>query len=88
MPSGREKEMYAGNVRIVVHPMIEAKGKDADKVRQPCVTRGTQQVLCMLGGGGGGVTCAGKGRCASWCSYHRGQGQARRHNVAAVNLHM
>jgi hypothetical protein len=32
MPSGREKEMYGGNVRIVVHSMIQAKGKDADKV--------------------------------------------------------
>lgn len=33
MPSGREGEMYAGGVRIVVHPMIDAAGKDADKVR-------------------------------------------------------
>ena len=36
MPSGREKEMYGGNVRIVVHPMIQAKGKDADKVCRRC----------------------------------------------------
>jgi hypothetical protein len=33
MPSGREKEMYGADVRIVVHPMIQAAGKDADKVR-------------------------------------------------------
>jgi len=32
MPSGHEGEMYAGDVRIVVHPMIDAAGKDADKV--------------------------------------------------------
>jgi hypothetical protein len=25
--------MYAGRVKIVVHPMIQAAGKDADKVR-------------------------------------------------------
>jgi hypothetical protein len=33
MPSGREGQMYAGAVKIVVHPMIPAAGKDADKVR-------------------------------------------------------
>jgi hypothetical protein len=32
MPSGREGQMYAGAVKIVVHPMIQAAGKDADKV--------------------------------------------------------
>uniref|UniRef100_A0A383WDN4 1-acyl-sn-glycerol-3-phosphate acyltransferase n=1 Tax=Tetradesmus obliquus TaxID=3088 RepID=A0A383WDN4_TETOB len=32
MPSGREGQMYAGRVTIVVHPMIPAKGMDADKV--------------------------------------------------------
>ncbi|WIA21215.1 hypothetical protein OEZ85_000459 [Tetradesmus obliquus] len=32
MPSGREGQMYAGRVKIVVHPMIPAKGMDADKV--------------------------------------------------------
>jgi len=31
MPSGHEGEMYAGGVRIVVHPVIDAAGKDADK---------------------------------------------------------
>jgi hypothetical protein len=34
MPSGREGQMYAGAVKIVVHPMIQAAGKDADKVRR------------------------------------------------------
>jgi hypothetical protein len=32
MPSGREGEMYGGDVKIVVHPMIPAAGRDADKV--------------------------------------------------------
>lgn len=33
MPSGHEGEMYAGGVRIVVHPIIQAAGQNADKVR-------------------------------------------------------
>lgn len=32
MPSGREGEMYPGNVKIIVHPMLESKGKSADDV--------------------------------------------------------
>jgi hypothetical protein len=36
MPSGHEGEMYAGGVKIIVHPMIEAAGKDADKVGGVC----------------------------------------------------
>ena len=32
MPSGHEGEMYAGGVKIIVHPMIQAAGRDADKV--------------------------------------------------------
>jgi 1-acyl-sn-glycerol-3-phosphate acyltransferase len=33
MPSGREGQMYGGDVTIVVHPPIESAGRDADKVR-------------------------------------------------------
>jgi hypothetical protein len=32
MPSGREREMYAGHVTIVVHPPIQTAGADADAV--------------------------------------------------------
>lgn len=32
MPAGRESQMYGAPVKIVVHPMIQTKGKDADKV--------------------------------------------------------
>eukprot|EP00878_Enallax_costatus_P018209 GHUV01019161.1.p2 GENE.GHUV01019161.1~~GHUV01019161.1.p2 ORF type:complete len:166 (+),score=32.63 GHUV01019161.1:1332-1829(+) len=32
MPAGRESQMYAAPVKIVVHPLIHTKGKDADKV--------------------------------------------------------
>eukprot|EP00882_Tetradesmus_deserticola_P007053 GHRQ01007425.1.p1 GENE.GHRQ01007425.1~~GHRQ01007425.1.p1 ORF type:complete len:346 (+),score=136.04 GHRQ01007425.1:213-1250(+) len=39
MPSGREGQMYGGAVKIVVHPMIQAAGNNADKVRcWVCVT--------------------------------------------------
>jgi hypothetical protein len=44
MPSGREGQMYAGAVKIVVHPMIPAAGKDADKVR------GSMVVVCCRAG--------------------------------------
>lgn len=32
MPSGREAEMYAGKVKIVVHKPIPTKGRSADHV--------------------------------------------------------
>jgi hypothetical protein len=32
MPNGREGEMYAAQVTIVVHDMIRTKGRDADEV--------------------------------------------------------
>lgn len=32
MPSGREGQMYAGDVTIVVHPPIQTAGADADAV--------------------------------------------------------
>jgi len=32
MPSGRESHMYAGNVKLIVHPPIPTKGQDADQV--------------------------------------------------------
>eukprot|EP00879_Flechtneria_rotunda_P016294 GHRR01017048.1.p1 GENE.GHRR01017048.1~~GHRR01017048.1.p1 ORF type:complete len:166 (+),score=51.23 GHRR01017048.1:665-1162(+) len=32
MPSGRESQMYASPVKIVVHPPIQTAGKDADQV--------------------------------------------------------
>lgn len=44
MPNGREGEMYAAGVTIVVHPLIPTKGRNADvvctearEVRRVCV---------------------------------------------------
>ena len=34
MPNGAEGEMYAGRVRIIVHPPIASKGRDADELAE------------------------------------------------------
>ena len=41
MPSGRESHMYAGNVKLIVHPPITTKGQDADQVSDGRPTKTT-----------------------------------------------